>query len=302
MVIFLLAASDDLLRGERVPDASVEERFARGWTPSTITKADCQTWNSIAPGGSWLFAPLSGVQSMQTGTTGLEQDLLVLSRFFDSMASTGRAATEQWPKVDMSVVSVAFDGPAAKRIPRAQNKPARVAQFLRAFPAKWQAAVHSAAAKEFFQEWYNRTAKKDVSHTMRLFFQWLQDRMEGPIRCVGLLHVSDVPLVFRDGSGFRCQDLPPEQVPVRPDGRFCYQWELKGLFFTTDFELPQTVAEDPTQVTLRYHGTNLYALSFALATGMLAGAPTMAHEQHRQQWLSLRLPHMNRSLVSKLRV
>jgi len=219
---------------------------------------------------------------MPVATPGLGDDFLVLSLFFDHQASTGPAVKPDWPRVDVTKVStdlgakVSSDlGPEA-RAPRSQDKPCRVAQFMRKFPAKWQEAAHDEESKTFFAKWFKQTEPKDPSRAMHLFLGWLQQRLSGKIRCVDLICAEEVPLVFRGTASFRMEDLPEDQLPLRPDGRFSHGRELQGYFVTTDFELPECIADSASQVTLRYHGTNMYALSMALATGILASTLNVA--------------------------
>jgi hypothetical protein len=228
---------------------------------------------------------------MPVATPGLGDDFLVLSLFFDHQASTGPAAKPDWPRVDVTKVSsdlglearapkVSSDlGPEA-RTPRVQEKLSRISQFMRKFPAKWQEAVHhDEGSKKFFAKWFEHTEPKDPSRAMHLFFHWLHNRLPGTIRSVDLMCVDQMPLVFQGGkrrASFRLQDLPEDQVPLRPTGQFCSARDLQGYFVTTDFEVPESMADSASQVTLRYHGTNMYALSMALATGKLASTLKVA--------------------------
>ena len=205
-----------------------------------------------------MFAPLSRVLDMYVATRSLEHDILVLSRFFDCLASTGQAETTDWPGVNVTKVSSDFGEAAQARTPMVKEKPARIGEFMRRFPAMWQAAAHDEGAHKFFVKWFDNAKKKDGSRAMHLFLGWLQDRLPGTLRCVDLMCVSQVPLVFqggKHGASFRLQDLPEEQVPLRPDGRFCHQRRLQGYFITTDLGLPEVIADAPSHVTLRHHGS-----------------------------------------------
>lgn len=82
--------------------------------------------------------------------------------------------------------------------------------------------------------------------------------------------VKDMTLHFRKTVTFKIRELAQEGQPQEPDVDFCSKFGLQGCFYATDFPLPADY-KDPRDLTIRYHGTNLYALSAAIASGMLVG-------------------------------
>ena len=94
----------------------------------------------------------------------------------------------------------------------------------------------------------------------------------GGLRICHLDVFGNMPLLFRKNVHYMTSQLPLAQIPLRPDPAFSFNRNLKGIFVALDFEMPQVpYLQCPMDLTLRYHGTNLYGLSSALATGVLAG-------------------------------
>lgn len=99
---------------------------------------------------------------------------------------------------------------------------------------------------------------------------WLEDRLPG-CRKLNFAFVEDYMFVGFGGRQkqhhFRLRDLPEEDLPQPPEDSF--DQTLVAWFVPTDFELPDW-AENGFSV--RYHGTNLYSASAALASGKLVAS------------------------------
>ena len=109
----------------------------------------------------------------------------------------------------------------------------------------------------------------------------MQERVKGGLRICQLHVFGNMPLLFRKQVQYRTSQLPLKQSPLRPDPAFCYNRYMKGIFVALDFETPQVpYLQCPMDVTLRYHGANLYGLSAALATGVLAGTSDTTVSMH----------------------
>lgn len=153
-------------------------------------------------------------------------------------------------------------------------KPSRLSQFIRKMPTKWREESNKAHNVEVFKMWAESTAStKNTDKTLAMFHQWLHERLhpaDGPMRSCEPWQVKDMTLHFRNTVTFKIQELAQERQPQEPDLDFCSKNGLQGCFYATDFPLPADF-KDPRNLTIRYRGTNLYALSAAIASGMLVG-------------------------------
>lgn len=153
-------------------------------------------------------------------------------------------------------------------------KPSRLSQWIRKMPARWREVSNTAHNTEVFRKWAESTGSaKNTAKTLALFHQWLHERLDpadGPMRSCEPWQVKDMTLHFRKTVTFKIRELTEEGQPQEPDPEFCSKNGLQGCFYATDFPLTADF-KDPRDLTIRYHGTNLYALSAALASGMLVG-------------------------------
>lgn len=122
-----------------------------------------------------------------------------------------------------------------------------------------------------FLRWAHSAGRKDNVRALQLFQEWVSERITDTVRCCEPQDVMQMPLVFRDKRSFTMDLLDENRRPDPPSPDFCVNHDLKGTFFALDFPVLSTW-DSPQDMTIRYHGTNLYALSAAMAAGILVRA------------------------------
>lgn len=255
-----------------VPDpeavAEMAGLFSRAWKPSDIDADFRNRWAGISLTQSWLFADTACLQETQNmqfvGTRGWQDDLARLAK--ECSVELG----EEWEVVTGQGVST-DPGPIQERMPRVAMKPCRVGAFIRKIPARWQTVMHEPAAMETIQRWAHSAGRKDNVRALQLFQEWVSERITDTVRCCEPQDVMQMPLVFRDKRSFTMDLLDENRRPDPPSPDFCVNHDLKGTFFALDFPVLSTW-DSPQDMTIRYHGTNLYALSAAMAAGILVRA------------------------------
>ena len=268
-MVFLNAKNEDMLLCAADP-YKASAWFGGNWCPTDVTDEDTKTWTGISQGGAWMFVKWGMIQKRSACImpTNAVKELRILAELHGhGVDSNVYAVADALVSTDQCTIK--------GRAPKCDVKPSRVAQFTRKFPHMWQEAVHAAEAKQTIQRWLTHRRPGHGGMAGRAINQalhWMQQRVKGGLRVCHMQVVGNMPLLFRKQVYYRISQLPLEQIPLRPDPAFCDTRNLKGVFVALDFEMPQVpYLQCPMHLTLRYHGTSLYGLSSALATGFLAG-------------------------------
>ena len=256
------AAQDPLTRG-------LAMSLSRGLPLGQLDETFCSGYNGIMVGDFWTLAKVSPA-SMATpllNTEGVSTDLSVID---------GACEPATWSLYAADGVSTDLGCTLQVRRPKVsvqqrRLKPCRTKAFIGQFPAKWREEMNKPEVIEQLNKWAASSwkHKKNAKRSLELFHRWMEERLPGPLRSCTPSEVSDMPLVFRQGTAYTMRQLDRCRLPDHPGTAFCQKHGLQGVFYPTDFPMP-TWMTSPKDVTLRYHGTNLYGVAAASAAGHLA--------------------------------